>query len=220
VIVAPFLDFTGAFWSERGKQAVRSLVTEHLPPAVDRERVFLVGLSNGAIGATAILQDPALARHFRGFILVSGSGQVRPSRLSADVLMIIGSEDERFPLAYNEGVAQALRESGAQVETSILSADHFVGWPSDELAGAASSTSGFSARSWIALAVVALIGLAWLLLPGPRLALAFTLAARFSPSASGRKRSDQSPAVTLRSSASRRSGVRPSSDDTRRRARP
>ncbi len=126
VIVAPFLDFTGAFWTPPGKAAVRALVAEHLPPEVDRERVFLVGLSNGAIGTTALLQDDEIARHFRGFILVSGSGQVARKELRSDVLMIAGSEDPRFPLAYNQSVARALRQSGAQVETVILPADHFI----------------------------------------------------------------------------------------------
>lgn len=126
VIVAPFLDFTGAFWSERGKAAVNALVTKHLPPEVDRERIFLVGLSNGAIGTTAILQDPEMAPLFRGFVLVSGSGEVQTSKLLADVLMISGSEDQRFPLAYNEGIAEALRGSGAHVETLVLPADHFI----------------------------------------------------------------------------------------------
>ena len=126
VIVAPFLDFTGAFWSSRGKAAVQSLVAEHLPPEADRERVFLVGLSNGAIGTTALMQDPEVARYFRGFILVSGSGEVVQEELRSDVLMIAGSDDPRFPLAYNQGVAQALRASGAQVETLVLPADHFI----------------------------------------------------------------------------------------------
>jgi predicted esterase len=126
VIVAPFLDFTGAFWTPRGKAAVRTLVAEHLPPEVDPERVFLVGLSNGAIGTTALMQDPDVARYFRGFILVSGSGEVVRHELQSDVLMIMGSEDPRFPLAYNQGVAERLRASGAQVETSILAADHFI----------------------------------------------------------------------------------------------
>jgi predicted esterase len=126
VIVAPFLDFTGAFWTERGKQAVTTLVSKHLPPEVDRERVFLVGLSNGAIGTTALLQDPEIARYFRGFILVSGSGEVLRSELDADVLMIAGTEDQRFPVTYNEGVAAALRRSGARVESLSLPADHFI----------------------------------------------------------------------------------------------
>lgn len=126
VIAAPFLDFTGGFWTPRGKAAVKALVSEHLPREVDRDRVFLIGLSNGAIGATAILQDPELAQYFRGFILVSGAGEVVRRELDAEVLMIMGSEDPRFPITYNDRIATILLESGARVETEVVAGDHFI----------------------------------------------------------------------------------------------
>lgn len=125
-IVAPFLDYTGAFWTPRGKALVSDLVTAHLPPEVDRTRVFLVGLSNGAAGATAILQDPELSQRFRGFMLVSGFSEIARPSLRANVLLIAGTNDDRFPLQSIEGAAEQLRESGAHVKLEALPADHFL----------------------------------------------------------------------------------------------
>jgi predicted esterase len=125
-IVAPFLDYTGAFWTPRGKAVVRTLVTRDLPPEVDRTRMFLVGLSNGAAGATAILQDPELSGRFRGFVLVSGVSEIGQPSLRANVLLIAGTKDDRFPLEYIKGAAEALRESGAQVQLEAFPADHFL----------------------------------------------------------------------------------------------
>lgn len=125
-IVAPFLDYTGAFWTPRGKAVVSALITKHLPPEVDRARVFLIGLSNGAAGATAILQDPELSRQFRGFVLVSGVGEVAQPSSGANVLLIAGTDDVRFPLHDIESAAESLRGSGARVEIETFPADHFL----------------------------------------------------------------------------------------------
>ncbi|MDC0744396.1 alpha/beta hydrolase family protein [Polyangium mundeleinium] len=125
-IVAPFLDSTGAFWTPHGKAVVSALVTKHLPPEVDRSRVFLVGLSNGAVGATAILQDPDLSRHFRGFVLVSGIGEVAQPNAGANVLLMAGSDDARFPLHDIQSAAETLRGRVARVEMETFPADHFL----------------------------------------------------------------------------------------------
>ncbi|MDC3984591.1 alpha/beta hydrolase family protein [Polyangium jinanense] len=126
VIVAPFLDYTGAFWTPRGKAVVSALVTKHLPPEVDRSRIFLVGLSNGATSATAILQDPELSRQFRGFVLVSGIGEVVQPNPGANVLLIAGTDDPRFPLDHIQSTAESLRGSGARVNVETFPADHFL----------------------------------------------------------------------------------------------
>ena len=125
-IVAPFLDYTGAFGTPRGKAVVSALVTKHLPPEVDRARVFLIGLSNGAVGATAILQDPELSRQFRGFVLVSGIGEVAQPSARANVLVIAGTDDLRFPLRHIQSTAESLRGGGARVEIETFPADHFL----------------------------------------------------------------------------------------------
>ncbi|CAN91349.1 MULTISPECIES: alpha/beta hydrolase family protein [Sorangium] len=126
VIVAPFLDYTGAFWTPRGKSVVSALVTKHLPAEVDRARIFLIGLSNGAVGATAILQDPELAQQFRGFVLVSGIGEVVQPNLGANVLLIAGTKDTRFPLDDIQRTTETLRGSGVHVKIETFPADHFL----------------------------------------------------------------------------------------------
>lgn len=125
-IVAPFLDSTGAFWAPRGMDVVRETVLKNLPPEVDRTRVFLVGLSNGAIGATAVLQEPELSRQFRGFVLVSGIGEVGSPGRGRKVLLITGADDPRFPLDHIQRAAATLREGGAEVKMETFQADHFL----------------------------------------------------------------------------------------------
>lgn len=126
VIVAPFLDHTGAFWRPHGRAAVNALVTRHLPPEADPARLFLIGLSNGAAGAAALLQDPALSRRFRGHVLVSGTGEAVEPVIDADVLVITGAGDPRFPLSAVQTRSEELRNRGAKLEIVTLPADHFL----------------------------------------------------------------------------------------------
>lgn len=125
-IVAPFLDSSGEFGKPHGRAIVNSIVTKYLPPVVDRSQVFLIGLSNGSVGATAILQDPDLAPRFKGFILVSGRGEINGPVQGANVLLITGTEDPRFPLDYVEKGAGLMRERGARVTLETRPADHFL----------------------------------------------------------------------------------------------
>lgn len=125
-IVAPFLDSNGEFWKPHGKAVVKAIVTKYLPPEVDRNRVFLIGLSNGAVGATAILQDPELAPAFKGFILVSGRGEMTAPMQNASALFITGTSDPRFPVEYVKKGAEAMQENGAEITFETLPAGHFL----------------------------------------------------------------------------------------------
>jgi pimeloyl-ACP methyl ester carboxylesterase len=127
VIVAPVLDNLGIWSSRRGFDVIaRTLDT--LPPEADRQRVVLVGLSNGSIGVSAVLQDPALRGRFTGFVLLSGAGQVYETSGLHGIraLAISGRQDPRFPFSYIESSMQALGSAGAQVELLGLNADHFL----------------------------------------------------------------------------------------------
>ncbi|WP_437672101.1 alpha/beta hydrolase [Sorangium sp. So ce131] len=127
VIVAPFLDAGAQWWRPEGEAAVRDLVEHHLPPSADRGRVFLVGLSNGAIGAARLAQRGEVRRLFRGVILLSGAAEAQAADLAGlDVLVITGAEDPRFPLRGIEQDAASFRERGAAVELEVLAGDHFV----------------------------------------------------------------------------------------------
>lgn len=125
-IVAPFLDSGGAFWKPKGKAVVKAIVTKYLPAEVDKTRVYLIGLSNGAIGATAMMQDPESAPLFKGFILVSGRGEVTAPLPRAKALLISGAHDPRFPLDYVKEGAEKMRAAGAEVTFEVLPADHFL----------------------------------------------------------------------------------------------
>ena len=52
ILLAPILDNDGAWWEEKGILVLRKLVQDHLPPGADPAQVYLMGLSNGAVGAT------------------------------------------------------------------------------------------------------------------------------------------------------------------------
>lgn len=128
VIVAPFLDPYGTWWSKEGEAVVRELVTRRLPPAADPEQVFLVGLSKGGMGASYLLQRPAMRRLFRGGVLISASGGPREEEPldGLSLLLVMGEDDPRFPLDHAENDAAALRARGADVALEALPADHFL----------------------------------------------------------------------------------------------
>ena len=124
-IVAPALDPLGGWWTERGQSVIEATL-DSLPPDVDR--VYLVGLSNGGIGATEVLQHPKLAKRFAGVVLVSGVGDVSDFTAAppTKVLLVSGSEDPRFTGTWVAQQVKSLRETGAQVTWASWPADHFL----------------------------------------------------------------------------------------------
>lgn len=126
-IIAPALDLTGAWWTERG-QAVIARTLETLPPEVDRERVFLIGLSNGGIGASTVLLHPRLAKRFAGVVLLSGVGELQdlegppPTR----VLLVSGTNDPRFAGEWVADQHAQLVSLGTDVTWQTYRADHFL----------------------------------------------------------------------------------------------
>lgn len=127
VIAAPFLNNEGDWWSVEGEATIRDLVEHGLPPAVDRRRVFLVGLSNGAIGAARLMQRESVRKLFRGAILVSGGDGPRGGDVAgAEMLMITGAEDPRFPVGWLKQAAWELSAKGAAVEMEVMRGDHII----------------------------------------------------------------------------------------------
>jgi len=112
VVVAPALD-VGARWDSPRGRAVVELTLATLPPRVDRQRVVLLGLSNGAIFGARY------ARLFHGAVLVSGVGDT-----DAPVHLVTGADDARISAAWMRQVAQALHD-GVAVELDVVDgADH------------------------------------------------------------------------------------------------
>jgi predicted esterase len=122
VIVAPALDNEGRWWSADGLAVVRRTL-DTLPPRADRGRVFLVGLSNGGIGASAIAADRELAPRFRAAAgLVGGDSGFGTPRIP--FRLFAGARDPRFPIAYLEDTAAALSTDARPVELVRFDADH------------------------------------------------------------------------------------------------
>lgn len=125
IVVAPALDNVGVWASRRGQQVLRATLAS-LPTRADRTKLFLIGLSNGGVGATAALVDPGLRGTFAGFVLLSGVGAISPAaRLEgARVLVVTGTADPRFPFSYVEAQTEALKRAGANTEALSLPAAH------------------------------------------------------------------------------------------------
>jgi predicted esterase len=124
-IVAPALDPLGGWWTPPGLAVIEATL-DSLP--ADVERVYLVGLSNGGIGATEVLSHPKLARRFEGVVLVSGVGDT--SELTeaprTKVLLVSGSNDPRFTGTWVAQQVASLKQTGAEVTWASWPADHFL----------------------------------------------------------------------------------------------
>lgn len=121
-IIAPVLDPSGYWWSAHGLAVVEE-VLQHLPPDVDR--VFLLGLSNGGVGASAVLQDAHLTKRLSGVVLISGVGELK-QRPRVPLLMISGKRDSHFTYSSVSIQAYAAEALGAAPRTVWLQADHFL----------------------------------------------------------------------------------------------
>ncbi len=124
VIVAPALDLEARWWSPAGIRIVAVVIDKHLPTAVDRKRVFLLGLSNGAVGAAHMSSLPGFARRLAGYVLLSGYLAVKPHEEGARFLVLLGDEDGRFKLEGLLDAEWALQEAGARVETFLHEGNH------------------------------------------------------------------------------------------------
>ena len=126
VLLAPMLNNDGDWWEADAAGVLQRLLL-HLPVQVDRDRIYVMGLSNGAVGAIRLVAQPQLAGVFRGFILVSGAALL-DSETSVDtrVLMVHGRHDVRFGVPYMDQCARRLRESGAETELHLLDSNHFM----------------------------------------------------------------------------------------------
>ena len=116
--------FSSAWWERRGR-AVLTRTLETLPAWADRERVALVGLSNGAIGVTAIAADPALAHRFFAIVAIEGVGSASmhaPPIRRLDVLA--AQNDPRFPYDWVVDSANSFRDQGADVRVWPVPGDH------------------------------------------------------------------------------------------------
>jgi len=113
----PSVGFAGDWWRPHGARTLGAMLT-HLERAGVR-RVFLVGLSNGARGAS--LLAPRFARRIVGLVLLSGIDEhARPPALP--VLLLHGAHDPGVPA----GVAKRYLAAARQAKQVTVPGDHFV----------------------------------------------------------------------------------------------
>jgi pimeloyl-ACP methyl ester carboxylesterase len=125
-IVAPVLDWRAEWWMPEGERVlVKTLDT--LPARIDRTDLWLVGLSNGANGASRLASRPEVAERFRGLVLLMGgaSTEFGEGRRPLPTLLIPARHDSRFPFDGLERLADELRAAGADVTVSPVEGDHF-----------------------------------------------------------------------------------------------
>lgn len=117
LVLCPSVGPRGDFWSQQGRETVRA--TLDYVRARGLERVFLAGLSNGAVGAGVMA--PELASQLAGVILVSGA-PIKVSATSLPTLVIQGEGDEMMPAR----LARAYANSGQRAEYVGLHGGHFI----------------------------------------------------------------------------------------------
>ena len=113
LLIAPALDLQARWDSEVG-QALVAQTLKTLPPRVDRRRLVLLGLSNGAFFGARY------APFFSSVVLVSGLGD--PGTFAGQLRVISGAEDRRVPARHLEEMARSLGR-GLHVQV-IPGADH------------------------------------------------------------------------------------------------
>lgn len=105
-------------------EAVRASLAAH--PRVDPERIYLAGLSNGAVGALhAFTLSPS---PWRACAVISGAPRRRLpwDNLAGQRLWLLSGEgDERMRFRFIRRFAERAEQAGAEVELVGLDADHF-----------------------------------------------------------------------------------------------
>jgi len=94
VTVCPSVSWRGDWWTDEGQQTVRSTL-DYLHARGIR-RIYLAGLSNGAVGTCRLA--PRLSSELAGLILISGADPNAPDA-GLPVLALQGNADERMPAA-------------------------------------------------------------------------------------------------------------------------
>ena len=116
--VCPSTGPMGSWWDSPG-QSILSETFDYLRQR-GIQRIYLAGLSNGAIGASQLATQ--FKDDIRGLILISGADPSAPMT-GLPVLLLHGKNDERIPVAVMEGYAARAR---SDVTYHLLESDHFL----------------------------------------------------------------------------------------------
>jgi len=116
--VCPSTSLNGAWWNSQGQ----SILQETLIYLHQRgiKRVYLAGLSNGAIGASRLAEQ--LKDDLMGLILISGADP-GATIIELPVLVVHGKYDERIPVSLMEKYVSA---AGPNANYHLFEGDHFL----------------------------------------------------------------------------------------------
>jgi pimeloyl-ACP methyl ester carboxylesterase len=118
VTVCPSVGWRGDWWTHDGQRTVRATLDYLHGRGV--KRVYLAGLSNGAVGTCRLA--PALATELAGLILISGADPQAPDA-GLPILLLQGNADERMPASL---ALQLARQSGHRATYREFAGDHLL----------------------------------------------------------------------------------------------
>lgn len=116
--VCPSVGWQGDWWTTDSEATLRATIDYLHRRGVSR--IYLAGLSNGAVGASELAHK--LTQDLAGLILLSGASP-DASDSGLPVLVLAGSQDERMPAAMLRAYANRMGTRATFVE---LQADHFM----------------------------------------------------------------------------------------------
>jgi pimeloyl-ACP methyl ester carboxylesterase len=116
--VCPSTDQSGSWWNSQGQSIFEETFAFLHGRGV--ERIYLAGLSNGAIGASRLV-DP-YKNKIEGLILISGADP-GATMTELPVLLLHGKYDERIPVSVMEQYAST---AGPNAMYHLFEGDHFL----------------------------------------------------------------------------------------------
>lgn len=116
--VCPSTRMSGDWWSSQGQSILEETLTYVQQRGV--QRIYLVGLSNGAIGASRLAEQ--YKERLAGLILISGADP-GATMTALPILVVHGKYDERIPVSLMEQYAAV---GGQNVTYHLFEGDHFV----------------------------------------------------------------------------------------------
>ncbi len=118
VTVCPSTDPSGSWWNAKGQSILRETIIYLQQRGV--ERIYLAGLSNGAIGASRLADQ--YKNDLNGLILISGADP-NATMTELPVLLLHGKHDERIPVSMME---QYTSDAGPTAAYHLFEGDHFL----------------------------------------------------------------------------------------------
>jgi hypothetical protein len=118
VTVCPSTGPSGSWWNSQGQSILEQTIVYLHQRGM--ERIYLAGLSNGAIGASVLAEE--FEQDIKGLILISGADP-GATITELPVLVVHGKYDERIPVSVME---QYVYAAGPHATYHLFEGDHFL----------------------------------------------------------------------------------------------